>query len=226
MRKTVIMLFLCLVGVFLNIVFNKVFTASGLGFPLYLDTIFTVTVTFLGGLFWGCLTGALTNIVGHSLDFWGWEGYFFTLCNIATAVITWLFIRFFPQELKFLQLGGNSNEKIYINSDYYKKAINCIVVLILLSFTLWIAMSLLGGLISALIQLITNSSADELKLRALLGDSMFSHLPIVLSEIFSRIPVNIIDRLIAVFGGFGTAFIVNILYFGGKNANEKNNSLS
>lgn len=223
MRKTVLMFFLCLVGAFLNITFNKVLTASGFGLPLYLDTIFTVSVTFLGGLFWGCLTGALTNIIGHSIDFWGWEGYLFTLCNIATAVITWLFIRFFPQELKFLQLSSNSNEKTSLNSYYYKKAMNRIIVLILLSFALCLAMSLLGGLISAFIQVITNSPADELKLRALLGDSMFSQLPIVLSEILSRIPVNIIDRLVAAFVGFGAALTVNIIFFRIKNANEMNN---
>jgi len=196
MRKTVFMLLFCIAGAFLNISFNKILTISGIGLPLYLDTVLTITVTLFGGLFWGCLTGALTNIIGHSIDFWGWQGYLFALCNIATAFITWLFMRLFPQELKITQRQKTTAYK----------TMNLVVVLILLSFALCLAMSILGGLISALIQIITNSPADEMKLKALLGESMFSKLPVVLSEIISRIPINIIDRLLSVFLGFGVAF--------------------
>ena len=199
MRKTIFMLLFCFVGAFLNISFNKMLTISGIGLPLYLDTVLTITVTLFGGLFWGCLTGFLTNIIGHSIDFWGWEGYLFTLCNIATAFITWFFKRLFPQELKITNRQKTSAYKI----------MNQIVVLILLSFALCLAMSILGGLISALIQIITDSPADEMKLKALLGESMFSQLPIVVAEILSRIPINIIDRLISVFMGFGTALAIN-----------------
>ncbi|MCL2444322.1 MAG: hypothetical protein FWD13_12790, partial [Treponema sp.] len=191
MRKTVFMLFFCFTGAFLNIVLNKSLTAAGgIGLPLYLDTLLTVTVTFLGGLFWGSLTGALTNIVGHTINFWGWEGYLFTLCNIATAIITWMFIRFFPRELKLSWQRKSAPEINHPGSHFFTRIMNRVVVLILLSFALCLAMSILGGLISALIQIITNSPADEMKLKALLGHSMFSQLPIVLSEILSRIPIN------------------------------------
>jgi len=88
---------------------------------------------------------------------------------------------------------------------------NKIIVLILLSFALCIAMSILGGLISTFIQTISASTADETQLSALFGASMFSEYPLVLMEILSRIPVNIIDRLIVAFCGFGIALIINRL---------------
>ena len=209
MRKTIFLLLLCLAGAALNIILNIVFTASGMGLPIYLDTMLTVTVTFIGGPVWGCLTGALTNIIGHSINFWGWEGYLFTICSIATALITWLFIRLFRKELSFENHQNTPHEKNLSGSHSLNKTMNRIVVLILLSFSLCFAMSILGGSISAFIQIITDSPADEMRLKALLGGSMSSRLPLVLAEILSRIPVNIIDRLIAAFGGYGLALGIN-----------------
>jgi hypothetical protein len=101
--RTIIVIFLCIAGALLNNVFTVV--AGKLNIPLFLDTVFTVTLTLTGGLFWGALTGALTNLIYNTLFYWGWEGYLFTLCNIATAVVTWLFMRFFPQELGELFQG-------------------------------------------------------------------------------------------------------------------------
>jgi len=204
------MLFLCLIGALLNITINKIFTAGG-GWilPLYLDTILTITATFLGGLFWGILTGVLTNVIGHTINFWGWEGYLFTLCSITTALITWGFIRIFPQEIKITK-NDNTPAAAPQNSQTLFRVINKIVVLILLSFALCLAMSILGGLISALIQIFGSSPADELRLSALLGSTMFPQMNVILTEILSRIPINIIDRLISVFAGFGVAIALSI----------------
>jgi len=205
------MLFLCLTGALLNIAINKLFTAGGIWIlPLYLDTILTITATLLGGFFWGILTGALTNIIGHTINFWGWEGYLFTLCSIATALITWVFIRQFPQEIKITNDDKPQIVKTH-NSQMFFRIINRIIVLILLSFTLCLAMSLLGGLISALIQIFGSSPADELHLSALLGSTMFPKMNVILMEILSRIPINIIDRLISVFAGYGIAIGVSAI---------------
>jgi hypothetical protein len=90
---------LCLAGAALNIICNLLASRVA-GLPLYLDTIFTITLTLLGGLFWGVLTAALTNLIGPTIFFYCWESYLFVVCNITTAFITWLFIRFFPRELR------------------------------------------------------------------------------------------------------------------------------
>jgi hypothetical protein len=208
MRNKIIMTVLCLAGVSLNIVFNNVvYNVTGL--PLYLDTIFTIGLTLLGGLFWGALTGALTNLIGPTISFYGWEGYLFTICNIATAFIVWLFIRFFPRELSLSAGNAAEMQDRSRESRRLAKIMNRMVALILLSFCLCLAMSILGGLIAAFIQAINPSLAGRQGLSGHFSATMFGkNLPVILVEILSRVPVNIIDRLISVFAGYGIALVV------------------
>jgi len=209
MRKFILLFFFSITGAALNVGINRVFAVSGIGLPLYIDTVLTITVTFIGGLFWGCLTGALTNIAGHTLNFWGWEGYLFTLCSITTAVITWLFIRAFPVELTF-----NQNKKThafnYSKSRQLDKLMNIVFALTLLSFVLCIAMSIMGGLISFFIEIIrTQSTQNDVMNPASQPSGFYAGFPLILREIVSRIPINIIDRIISVFAGFGFAKIIS-----------------
>ena len=215
MHKTLVMFLLCLAGALLNISLNKLSLIAGL--PLYLDTVLTITITLLGGLFWGALCGTFTNLIGHSIWFWGWEGYLFILCNIATAFVTWLFICIFPRELSLAFRYSPSAAKTaqpvsaVFKSQRLGTLIDRMVVLILLAFSLCLAMSLLGGLLASLIHMIISSSADGLSVNPAsesLSLIMFpQNLPVILVEILSRIPINIVDRLISAFGGYGIALV-------------------
>jgi len=208
MRKTVLMFLLCVFGTALNVIFNKVFAGGGMGLPLYMDTVLTITVTFIGGLFWGCLTGVLTNIIGHTLCFWGWEGYLFSLCNILTAFITWKFTRIFLSELTFISDKNeteNPRSASFFKSRRLDNIMSKIFVLMLLSFILCFAISIMGGLIAAFIEIIkTPQSVNP----ASQHSDFYSGLPLVLREIVSRVPINIIDRIISVFAGFGIAYLI------------------
>ena len=215
MRKTAPILLLCIAGALLNIALNML--CAKFGIPLYLDTVLTVTVTLAGGLSWGVLTGALTNLIGHTIQFWGWEGYLFALCNIATACITHLFVRLFPKELGSARLRnvlqqetvqeifGVPASNTFLRSLRLGKAMDRMMVLILLSFALCVAMSVLGGILTVLVLYLRHSSgmnpASVLLSSTLFGDGV----PIILKEILSRIPINIIDRLLTSFGGYGIA---------------------
>jgi hypothetical protein len=205
MRKTVLMFLLCVFGTALNVIFNKVFAGSGMGLPLYMDTVFTITVTFIGGLFWGCLTGVLTNIAGHTMSFWGWEGYLFSLCNILTAVITWKFTRIFLSELTFISDKNETESASFFKSRRLDNFMSKIFVLMLLSFILCFAISILGGLIASFIEIIRTPHSVNL---ASQHSDFYSGLPLVLREIVSRVPINIIDRIISVFAGFGIAYAI------------------
>ena len=208
-HKRVVMSALCLAGVLLNITLNRVIIRAGL--PLYLDTVFTISATLVGGLFWGSLCGALTNLIGNSVWFGGWEAYLFALCNIATAVITWLFIRFFPRELKS-GYSESSGVRPAVRSDRLSLVMDRMIALILLSFALCLGMSILGGFIAGLIQIFDPSHTGKWGIPSLLTPSMFSeNFPLILSEILLRIPVNIIDRLISAFGGYGVAVVIGKL---------------
>jgi len=173
-----------------------------------MDTVLTITVTFIGGLFWGCITGILTNIIGHTISFWGWEGYLFTLCNILTAFITWEFTRIFLSELTFIN-DKNETENLrsasFFKSRRLDNIMSIIFVLMLLSFILCFAISIMGGLIAFFIEIIkTPQSVNP----ASQHSDFYGGLPLVLMEIVSRIPINIIDRVISVFAGFGIAYVI------------------
>jgi len=92
------------------------------------------------------------------------------------------------------------------------------VVIILLSFCLCIAMSVLGGLIAALIQMLIHPAADgqiHNPASATLSPIMFRYnLPVILAEILSRIPINIIDRLVSAFGGYCIALGIRRVLLG------------
>jgi len=204
---TIIIISLC--GAILNIgicTFSK-----GIGLPLYLDTILTIAVTLINGLFAGVLCGALTNLIIHSIWFYGWEVYLFSLCSIATAVVTWLFMRFFPRELNMTSRQKTSPAS---SADTkLNKIMDRIIVLILLSFTLCVTISVLGGIISTFIAAINQPLIEEASLVGILARTMFGKdTPLIFKEIFSRIPINSIDRLISAFTGFGIAVCVKKLF--------------
>ena len=195
--------FICIAGILLNFLLGNILTAGVIYAPLYLDTVFTVSLTLIGGLFWGILCGAFSNILIHTYIFWGWEGYLFALCNIATALITWLFTRFFPRELA-LPYQPNVLHK----GRRLEGIMSRMVVLILLSFTLCIAISILGGAITVLITYIGPYTRDTTYIHAPLGVILFTeNTPILLVEILSRIPINMVDRLITAFAGYGIALL-------------------
>jgi len=174
-----------------------------------MDTILTITVTLNGGLFWGMLCGALTNVISHSIWGHGWEAYLFTICNIATAYITWLFMKFFPRELTNKQDTLQKPSPLSAKSSRLITLMDRVIILTLLSFALCIAMSILGGLIATFI-LYLNSYYFEIDgVAGTFSATMFGQdVPLVLKEIISRIPVNIVDRLISAFAGFGIAVLL------------------
>ena len=213
MRRTITLAVLCLAGALLNIIINKFLIFTEALSLLYMDTIFTVALTFTGGLFWGALCGALTNLIEQTIFPWGWQGYLYAICSVATALITWLFIRFFPRELDL----HAKHEELYHTPESnprsvnLAKKINCTIILLLLSLALCLAMSVLGGLITAFIIAMNPSLSGAWGvsgIRILSGAMFQENYPILLVEISSRIPVNIIDRPIAAYGGYGIAVLL------------------
>ena len=216
MRKTIIMLLLCIAASLLNIAFNMLCLL--LDYPLYLDTILTVSITLLYGPLWGCLTGAFTNIIANTIyyDVHGWPSYLFALCSIVTALITWSFVYFFRWELSFANLHYSKVPAAEAFPDPESRrldaAISRLIVLVFLAFALCIAMSILGGLISAFIQFLLTVQGDASLNPAAtqLSSTLFKRqMPVLAVEILSRIPMNIIDRLITVFAAYGIAYLLN-----------------
>lgn len=186
---------------------------------MFLDTIFTVSLTLLGGLFWGSLTGVLTNTIIHIIEYhniysdWygSFYGHLFAICQIAVALVTYLFMRIFPGDLC---LTVKQNPKTPVPQTFFVSrrlsiVTERVVVLALLAFALALIISILGGLISTLIGFMEiaaqgegsfNPASIEIWL-VMFGNEM----PVIWREILTRIPINIPDRLISSFAGYGIA---------------------
>jgi hypothetical protein len=207
MRKIAGMGVICLAGVLLNITIHKLSTSIGI--QLYLDTVFTVAVTFSCGLFWGAVCGALTNLICYTVWYWGWEAYLFTLCNIATAFITWYFMRLFPREFSLFRKVPETADTVFFKSTRLSRVMDKMIALTLLAFALCLAMSIMGGIISAAIWGANSSYPYENSLLIWLGKTMFTeNIPTWVKEILARIPINMIDRIITAFAGFGIALLI------------------
>jgi hypothetical protein len=189
-------LLLCIAGSVLNIVLSRL-NGSVLQLPLFIDTIFTIALTFSRGLFWGLLTGVLTHLVNNSLFSSGWPIYLYTFCSIVTALITAFFIRLFPGELGFHRRSTRPH-------------MDRVIALLLLSFALCIVMSVQGGLTAALIEFLGTSGSSGTEGPELLFKLTLLRrsLPLVGVEILSRVPLNVIDRLVSVFGAYGIAVLI------------------
>jgi len=199
------MLVLSVFGALLNIAINRFALYSGI--PLYMDTILTISITLAFGLVWGAFCGTLTNVISHTIWGWSWGGYLYALCNIATAFITWIFCRYFQREL--LEKTPDVLIQPAQKSSKLSKIMDKVIILLLLSFSLCLAMSILGGLITAFILRFNPSNSEEVIISALLSATMFDqNAPTIIKEIISRIPVNIIDRSISAFAGYGISLLI------------------
>jgi hypothetical protein len=200
-RFRLVSLILCIAGAALNISLSRL-NGSVLHLPLFIDTIFTIALTFSHGLPWGILTGVLTHLASNSIFSFEWPMYLYTLCSIVTALITALFIRLFPGELR-----------LPIRRATLRAVMDRVIVLLMLSFTLCIIMSVQGGLTAALIESLAFSGSQGTEGPELLFKlTLFRrNLPLVGVEILSRIPLNIIDRLISAFCGYGIALLLSVV---------------
>jgi hypothetical protein len=138
-----------------------------------MDSIFTVWVTLIAGLIPGLLAGALYNIVSSLLVYTLGIQMLYGFCNMATALVVWLFAR--------------------------KKKTLTVFDLSLTALCVAFANSLIGGLISAAL----NQGIDSFPTDMLVAGMLMHQLPLLGSTILARIPINLLDKAIAVFGGYG-----------------------
>jgi hypothetical protein len=185
---------LCLVAMAanfgLNTLVEKVFRQ-----PLFLDTLFTAAVTFTAGLVPGLITAVLTTLFFGVLRYHFFGTYLYVLCSIALVIIVWLFRGNFcfecndssPEEYRFLR---------------FQTMVNLLALAALLCGVI----SLMGGLINyfndMILRLKDYDHSPELNFKLAL---MRNNIPFLLSAIFARIPVNIVDRIITVYGAYGIA---------------------
>jgi hypothetical protein len=195
--------------------------------PLFMDTMFTAAFTFFGGLPCGIATAVISHLVINPLLSTDLPNYLYIFCSIAVALITALFMRLFPAECS-AGLGYRSGAEFGGPARFGRLSMppredsgifDRITVLFVLSLVMCVGISLLGGLISTVIETFfiprNTYDADIFIFRKML---VRKGLPLLVVEVLCRIPVNILDRLISVFGGYGFALALTTLttWIGGR----------
>ena len=156
--------------------------------PLFFDTIFLMAVLFLYGPL-PALFSYVVNVICGCLKLVILYGkndyiYLFTLSAVTIILVTWLFIR----------KKENLNKGINITFLYILSAAVCAAL----------ACSVVSGIISYFtFNLNVESSPFDKIIFAFSGDQM----GVLASCIVGRIPITILDRIIATFAGFGISVV-------------------
>ena len=180
---------LCIIAALMDI-FLPVFFRNFLGLPLYIDTVFAAAIAFAFGLIPGIAVAVLSWFI--QCIYWSLGFHLYVLCSITEVI---LICALKPTPLEIPQFAPK--EKVI--SSYSSLAAR----LMLLYFLCAITISVLGGIINYVSDLIFNlplhhsSVEDTFKLGFLM-----SNLPVLAVNILSRIPINIVDRFIVIFGGY------------------------
>lgn len=161
-----------LVSISGNMVLSILFVRI-LRLPIFMDSIFTVWVTLIAGLIPGLIAGALYNVISSMLIYTLGIQVLYGLCNMATALVVWLFAR--------------------------KRKTMTVFDLSMTAICAAFANSLIGGIISAAL----NHGTDSFPTDMLVAGMLMHQLPLLGSTILARIPINLLDKAIAVFGGYG-----------------------
>jgi hypothetical protein len=169
--------------------------------PLYLDTVFTITMCFSAGLFAGFLTGAFSclcvffvyiYIQGVSLP---GVGYLFYICVIVEVLL----VCFFHGKMK-------KREEGFLQKPSLLSFVDVAPLLLGLAALDCIAVSITGGIIDFTLVTLqvprSISPEDTFKLGLLRNE-----VPLLATAVLSRIPINIVDRFIGVFGGYGISLV-------------------
>ena len=172
--------------------------------PLYLDTVFTIAVCFAAGLVPGILTGVLISpflsplahllLLNHPLETF-WAGRIFTICVLVEIILVCFYMK-----------KNRSREAAFLDKPSLSSFISLAPFLLTLAAIACIAVSITGGLIDFVLTQISMprpySPEDSFKL------GLFrNQIPVLTAAILSRIPINIVDRLIVVFGAYGISLL-------------------
>jgi len=193
-RFLVISLF-CILASVINR-FLSLFAVFELKIPLFIDTIFTAAVTFSFGLIPGLVTAFLTWVLGFIGTY---EPSPFIICSIAEVFIIWLL----KPETR-LKLNRTNDDSILAEN------ISVLARLMLLYISASVIVSVLGGLVdyfffSVLPHSKAHISAEDVY-KAGIQQNLF---PVPIMNILSRLPVNLVDRFIVIFGGYFISLFIS-----------------
>ena len=187
-RLSIKLVIICVFAALVNILLSTL-VMNFLRFPLFLDTVFTAAIAFTAGLIPGIFAAVLTWLIPciYHQSF-----TLFIICSI-TEVLLVCALR--PPAVVIP--GFASKEKIIVS--YTALAAKLMLLYILCAVTI----SVLGGIINQISQLFIEKHSHYFSVDDVFKPGLIMYnLPGLAVNILSRIPVNIVDRFIVVFGGY------------------------
>ena len=187
-RKIIKLALFCLSAVLINLLLSAS-VMNFLRFPLFLDTVFTAVITFAFGLVPGIFTAVFTWLIPCILHR---SFTFFVLCSIAEVLLISVLKPSAPDIPAFA-----SKEKII--ASYTALASKLLLLYILCAVTI----SVLGGAVNHIMQLYVEGHSHYFSVDDTFKPGLIVYnFPGLAINILSRIPVNIVDRFIVIFGGY------------------------
>jgi|GEM_PF-421821 len=168
--------------------------------PLFIDTVFTVAVTFALGLVPGIAVAVLTwiadGIIGSA-----WQPFHpFVLVAIAEVFLVYA-LR--PADLPLSQVSVFKEQNPAIRDRRLVAIFGVFMRLAMIYIVCAIVASVLGGVIDFLYHTVWGAQRPYyIGLNAFRMALSQDGVPVILAEILSRFQVNVIDRLIVVSGGY------------------------
>jgi len=151
--------------------------------PVFLDMIFVYAASFFGipcGIITGILHTSLVNLIFEKNPF----HLLFSICCITGTFFTWLLIT------------------RHNNSSWVRVA--------LLIFISTVVISLEGSLIYSIFLSTDTNYSEEETILFLVYNLVRQNISLQMSAFLARLPVNLIDKTIAVLGGFGVYKLISI----------------
>lgn len=143
--------------------------------PLYMDTLFTVAASLFGGLS-GLIAATTFHVLVIIISFQSMSGIAFIICSYSTVALVYLYTK---------------------NKDSIQP-----IDIVILSLLLTLIISFEGGLIFIIIYNLFNYQEDTYA-KYMTYMLMRQNISLVLSSFLARIPINLIDKVIAVIFGYG-----------------------
>jgi len=202
-------IFLCVVCAFCNGAVNYLFRL--LNIPLFADTYFIVAMCFTAGVLPGLLTAVLFYMPVSYLLYYLLTGLwfestwnFFLVCILAEILLVCFFhARIKPQEEDFLQGPSLTSFTGVAIQLMVLVALDCVVI------------SVLGGTIDFILNKFSVPFPASFEDTFELG-LLRNNVPVLAAAVLSRIPINIVDRFIAIFGGYGVSLVFRLKLLPGR----------
>jgi hypothetical protein len=169
---------------------------------LFLDTLFNVAITFSAGFLPGVATAILTFVI-CAIRQEPPETHFFVICSIAEIFLIWMLRR------RFLKAWTPARASAAAPGLVPYSFISAAASLLILALVDCLVISILGGAVDTAIFLLFSPPRNQFSPEGVFRLGLLRNgIPILWANILSRFPINLVDRFIVIFGGYGVSLLI------------------